>query len=113
MNMKAYFPTKPSRGSMRRMMTLRDNKVDTTAIKADEVGTSKITVVVAREEHEVDTVEMILQLAATAALAIGAAMLGQEAADEDEVEAVATTTDPLTIYLPTVPWLLNKATMVG
>jgi hypothetical protein len=81
--------------------------VDTTVIRMDVVDISKTTVV-AGKEHEVDIVEMIHLLVATVVLAIVAAMLGQEAAAEGEVEAVVTTTNLLMMCPPTEPWLLSR-----
>lgn len=94
------------------MMNPSGNQVDTRVIRMDVVDTSKTAAVVVKE-HVADIVETIRLLAATAALAIVAAMLGQEVAGEGEVEAVVTTTDRLMMYPPMSPWLRSRATMVG
>ncbi len=75
----------------------------------DEVDFSRATVVVAKE-HEVDIVETMHQLAATVALVIAAAILGQQVVGEDGVEAL-TITDHLMICLRVAQWLLSRATM--
>src|SRR5271170_7045211 len=76
MSTKACFPTRTTRGSMRKMMNPQGSRVDTTVIRMDVVDTSKTAAVVVKE-READIVEMIHLLVATAVLFIVAAMLGQ------------------------------------